>query len=111
MLPVRVNLGGEGEVPGVINVQGPRVLAGPWPLAQDPSRTIQVLIAQGEVFLIADFTNLPFADDSVDEIITTSVPIDTVTSLGPGVQSNEIRRIPKPGGVWVHDYLLAYTKP
>jgi hypothetical protein len=109
--PVRVNLGGEGEVPGVINVQGPWVLAGPWPLARDPARTIQDLIAQGEVFVIADFTQLPFAADSVDEVLTNSVPVDTVTHLGPGVQSSEIRRILKPGGVWVHDNLPAYTKP
>ena len=75
------------------------------------SEAYQSLIAQGEVFLIADFTQLPFADDSADEVITNSVPIDTVTHLGPGAQSGEIRRILKPGGVWVHDTLPAYTKP
>lgn len=112
MSPVRVNLGGEGEIPGVINVQGPWVLPGPWPLARDPSRTIQGLMAQGETFVIADFLQLPFADDSVDEVITNNCPPpDTVTHLGPTVQSGEVRRILISGGRWFIDSIIHYTKP
>lgn len=50
-------------------------------------------------------------DDSVDVVYTNSVPIDINSLLGPGVQSSEIRRILKPGGVWIRDGVLYYTKP
>jgi methyltransferase family protein len=112
MSPVRINLGGEGEILGVINVQGPWVLPGPWPLSRDPNQTIQGLMAQGETFVIADFLQLPFADDSVDEVIMNSCPPqDTVTHLGPTVQSSEVRRILKSGGRWLIDGILHYAKP
>ncbi len=31
--------------------------------------------------------------------------------LGLGVQSSEIRRILKPGGEWIRDGVLEWTKP
>jgi hypothetical protein len=47
----------------------------------------------------------------VDEVITNFVPVDVSTWLGPGVQSGEIMRILKAGGVWVRDGQVYYTKP
>jgi hypothetical protein len=107
---LRVNLGGEGEVPGVLNQQGPWVLDPTWRSSR-AGKTLQELLAQGHQFLITSNTNLPFAADSIEEVITNSVPIDVVTHRGPGVQSVEIKRILKPGGRWVRDGTVFYTKP
>jgi hypothetical protein len=108
--PLRVNLGGEGEVPGVINQQGPWVLDPGWRSSKE-GKTLQELVAEGHQFVIADNKRLPFASDSVDEVITNSVPIDVDTWLGPGVQSSEILRILKPGGRWTHDGVVRFIKP
>jgi ubiquinone/menaquinone biosynthesis C-methylase UbiE len=107
---LRVNLGGEGEEPGVINQQGPWALDPAWRSSRE-GKTLAELQAEGHQFVIADNTQLPFADDSVDEVITNSVPIDRTTQLGPGVQSTEVQRILKPGGSWAHDGVTRYTKP
>jgi prepilin-type processing-associated H-X9-DG protein len=93
-----VNLGGEGEEPGVINQQGPWVLNPNWRCSR-VGRTLQQLFADGHVFIICPNTPLPF-------------PVDTTTAwLGPGVQSSEIRRILKAGGEWFRDGVLEWTKP
>jgi hypothetical protein len=97
-------------VPGVINQQGPWVLNPAWRSSRD-GKTLADLLAQGHTFLIADNRTLPFASDSVDEVITNAVPIDQTTYLGPGVQSSEVVRILKPGGNWIHDGAIVYTKP
>ena len=55
--------------------------------------------------------HLPINDDSVDLVITNSVPVDIVSLGQPGVQSSEIRRILVAGGQWVHDGTVRYTKP
>lgn len=107
---VQVNLGGEGEVSGVLNQQGPWVLDPAWRSSRH-GKTLQDLQAGGHQFVIADNTQLPSADGSVDEVFTNSVPIDSVTHLGPGVQSSEILRILKQGGRWIRDGLVAYVKP
>jgi len=107
---LRVNLGGEGEVPGVINQQGPWVFDPNWTSSRD-GKTLAELQADGHVFVFCSNTQLPFADDSVDEVITNNVPIDFNTSLGPGVQSSEIRRILKSGCSWIHNLNVVYTKP
>lgn len=106
----RVNLGGEGEVPGVLNQQGWWILDPGWRSSRT-GQTLQELTAAGHQFIIADNTRLPFAPDFMDEVITNSVPLDAITSLGPGVQSSEIRRILKTGGRWVHDGKVAWVKP
>jgi hypothetical protein len=108
--PLRVNLGGEGEVPGVINQQGPWILDPAWRSSRT-GKTLTELLAQGHVFVIADNRYLPFPSDSLDEVITNFVPIDQVTHLGPGVQSSEIHRILKPGGFWINNGAIVYTKP
>ena len=99
---IEINLGGEGEIPGVINQLCPWVLTPGWTSSQT-RHTLPQLAAAGHVFLICENLHLPFPDDSVDLVYTNSVPIDRNTHLGPGVQSSEIRRILKPGGRWVHD--------
>jgi hypothetical protein len=105
-----INLGGEGEVPGVVNQQRRAVLSAGWAssLAGD---TLAQLAAQGHDFLICENTSLPINDDSVNLVITNSVPIDVVSLGEPGVQSSEIRRILAPGGRWVHDGNVRFTKP
>lgn len=108
--PVLVNLGGEGEIPGIPNQQGPWGLDPAWRSSRD-GKTLQELMADGHQFIIADNTQLPFADGSVDDVFTNSVPIDRVTHLGPGVQSSEISRILRQGGRWIRDGLVVYVKP
>jgi hypothetical protein len=111
MSPFRVNLGGEGEQPGVLNQQGRWVVLVPTWLSSRTAQPFAALVAAGLDFLICDNTVLPFPDDTVDQVITNGVPIDRVSIYGPGVQSSEIRRILKSGGVWIHDGALVWTKP
>lgn len=108
-----VNLGGESEVPGVLNQQPPWALNPGWRSTTigNPGKTIRELEAEGHQFAIAPNDRLPFADESVDVVYTNSVPIDMTTHLGPGVQSSEIRRILKSGGIWVRDRRVRYRKP
>src|SRR5437764_15337572 len=108
--PYRVNLGGEGEVAGVLNQQGVWALQPGWASSQTGQGRAQ-LAATGHEFLICDNRTIPLPDDCADEIITNSVPVDTTTWLGPGVSSSEIRRILTSGGVWNRNGHLHYTKP
>lgn len=95
-----INLGGENEVPGVLNQQPP------WVAAARPD-----LFPRGGDYLICSNLSIPLPDNSVDVVYTNNVPVDVVTWRGPGVQSSEIRRILKPGGVWIRDGVVYYTKP
>jgi hypothetical protein len=108
-----VNLGGEGEIPGVINQQPPWALGPQWRSTTlgNPGKSIRQLEAEGHQFIIGLNDLLPFANDSIDAVYTNSVPIDVTTHLGPGVQSSEIRRILKSGGVWIKDGWVWYRKP
>lgn len=107
---ILVNLGGEGEVPGAINVQ-PHTLPDDVPLAGAGwGQTLRELAAQGHIVIKADNTRLPFADASVDEVVTNSVPIDRTTHLGPGIQTTEVLRILKPGGQWIDNGIVRVTK-
>jgi hypothetical protein len=111
MTPFRVNLGGEGEVPGVSNQLGRwAVLDVAW-VASQSGQTFSQLVASGNDVLIADNPALPLPDACADEVITDSMPLDKVTRLGPGVQSSEVLRILKSGGVWLDDGLVRYRKP
>jgi hypothetical protein len=105
----RLNLGGEGEIADVINQQPECV-----PSAQHwitVGAHLAPLIAAGEPFLFCRNTDLPFPDGSVDYVFSNSVPVDTNTWLGPGIQSTEVHRILRVGGEWEHDGVLVYTKP
>ena len=99
-----LNIGGEGEIPGVLNVQPPFALLPGWRSTTpgNPGKTVAELEAEGHQFLIAPNDALPFADGSADVVYTGSVPLDTDTRLGPGVYLAEIWRILEPGGRWVH---------
>jgi hypothetical protein len=109
---LRVKLGGEGEVPGVLNQQPPFALLPSWFSWRHGGKTLNEVQALGHQFIIADNTNLPFADGSVDEVFTNNVPLDTnVRGYGPGVQSSEIRRILKSGGRWVHNGQVKHVQP
>jgi RHS repeat-associated protein len=99
---VVVNLGGEGEVSGALNVQGKWVLDEGW-RASRAGQSLPELQAAGHEFAVADNTALPFANQSVDRVITNSVPIDKTTFLGPGVQSSEAWRILRTDGLWINN--------
>lgn len=111
-MPFRINLGGEGEIAGVLNQQGRwSVLLSGWRSSQT-GETLVDLVRAGHDFLIADNIRLPLPDDIADQVITNNIPpVDSVTWLGPAVQSSEIRRILKSGGKWIHNGVLRYTKP
>src|SRR5690349_4825453 len=100
--PLCINLGGEGEILGVLNQQGPWVFLPSWRSSRT-GKTIRELFADGIPFVITSNTSLPFADHTFDIVYTNGVPLDTYTRFGPGVQSSEIARILKPGGVWLKD--------
>lgn len=69
------------------------------------------LLAAGHRFVIAHNPRLPFADDSMDEVLTNGVPIDISTFLGPGIQSREVWRILRPGGRWLDNGRVRWIKP
>jgi hypothetical protein len=110
-----VNLGGEGEVPGVINQQGPWVVLDPRWRSSRGGKTFAELVADDHTFLICSNLSLPFSDESVDVVLTYGVPIDRTTNIyGPGVQSAELKRILKRGGEWQYDDGIStwtWTKP
>jgi hypothetical protein len=94
---VVVNLGGEGEVVGPLNQQGRWVLDPGW-LSRRGGQTLSRLRQLENQFVISTNVSLPFADQSVGTVVTNSVPIDTSTWLGPGIQSSEVWRILQPDG-------------
>lgn len=108
-----INLGGEGEISGVLNQQPPWALNPGWRSTTlgNPGKTIRQLEVEGHQFVIAPNDSLPFADESFDVVYTNGVPIDLTTHLGPGVQTSEIRRILKPCGIWIQDGRIGYRKP
>jgi hypothetical protein len=55
---VEVNLGGEGEVPGAINVQGPWTMDANW--RSVGGETLPELAAKGDPYVVADNQALPF---------------------------------------------------
>ena len=110
-MPFRINLGGEGEIPDVLNQQG-RWVASPGWRASGTNQSFDDLVRVGHNFLIADNVRLSLPDDSVDEVITNNIPpVDSRTWLGPTVQTSEIQRILKAGGRWVHNGVLRFIKP
>jgi hypothetical protein len=107
---LNLNLGGEGELVGMVNQQAPWVLAPNWARSRD-GKSFADVVADGHAFLICPNDKLALPDETVDTVYTNSVPIDVTTWLGPGVQSSEIKRILKSGGHWFRDGVLYYTKP
>jgi SAM-dependent methyltransferase len=107
----RINLGGEGEVLGVLNQQGRWVILDPAWRSSRTGRLFADLVSAGLDFVIADNQTLPFPDDFVDDVLTDSVPLDQNGYYGPGVQTSEIKRILKPGCRWVHEGVVLWVKP
>jgi hypothetical protein len=111
-MPFRINLGGEGEVPDVLNQQGRWVILQPGWRSSQTGQTFDDLVRAGHDFLIADNVRLPLPDNVCDEAITNNIPpVDSLTWLGPTVQTSEIRRILKVGGRWVHNGVIRFVKP
>ena len=111
MSPTRINLGGEGEVPAVLNQQGRWVVHRGW-RSSLTGQTFQALVRAGHTFLVADNLALPLPSGAYDEVITNNTPPeDAITHLGPTVQTSEIRRILKAGGRWIHNGLVRWVKP
>lgn len=110
--PWRINLGGEGEVPGVLNQQGRWVVLPGWG-SSAAGQSLEELVNAGHDLLIADNVNLPIPDESFDEVITKNIPpVNTVNRVwGPTVQTSEIQRILKSGGRWIHDGVVQWVKP
>lgn len=107
---LRLNLGGEGEEPDCINQQPPWV-----DLSFSISRNglpLSTLSQAGTPLLFCENTSLPFADSTVDAVVTNGVPIDQVrTWLGPTLDSREIKRVLKSGSAWYNNGVLVYRKP
>jgi hypothetical protein len=105
--PVVINIGGEGEIVGALNVNLPHLQDPDWRCSRDGSLTLADLQAQGHVFMfVPDMSQLPFADASVDIIHTNNVCIDAIAYLGPCPRSSEIWRVRKSGGIWYRDGIL-----
>jgi hypothetical protein len=106
---IRLNLGGEGEEPDVINQQPERVPSPVHWSALGPH--LAALVAGGQPFLFCRNGELPFPDGTIDYIFSNNVPIDIHTWLGPGVQSSEVYRVLRSGGEWQIDGIVVFTKP
>ena len=115
-----VNIGGEGEIPNVINLQWRGALgryfgrAQTTPSGQPAGRSLAGMLLEGHDFQIYNATTgkLPYSTGSVPKVYTNHLPIDT-SSGGrfPSVSRAEIIRILKPGGQWVRDGVVYFTKP
>jgi len=109
-----INLGGEGEIPGVLNQQRPFCLTPAWLSLR--GETIAQMTARGIPVLICPNDALALPDESVDVVYTNSVPINTNHSFyGLGVQRSEIMRILKSGGTWIdtdsNGLVVIWVKP
>lgn len=110
---IALNLGGEGEIAGVLNQQPPFALHPAWrsTTIRNCGKTIPQLESEGHTFVICPNEQLSFADESVDVVYTNNVPIDRRTHLGPSPQSSEIKRVLKVGGLWIHNGRVRWRKP
>ena len=101
--PIVLNIAGEGEIPGAINVNHPSMTRAT-PLSRDGTKTIGDMMDQGERFVLADNKALPFRTNSIDVVHTKNVPIDVESKVGGAYpQSSEIWRILKSTGTWFRD--------
>ncbi len=90
MSPFRVNLGGEGEVPGALNQQGRWVFQGYYSASQSNLSFEQMVLAGPRFSSVRQYEDCGFPDECCDEVITNNLPpADSFTHLGPSVQSSE----------------------
>lgn len=106
-----VNIGGEGELAGVLNQQGPWVILDPHYRSSVLGLTFTELVAAGHDFLICPNDLRAIPDGSCDVIYTNSIPINRNSTFGPGVQSADIKRKLKAGGVWYRDGQVEWVQP
>ncbi|MCD0458586.1 hypothetical protein LOC72_03800 [Roseiconus lacunae] len=111
-----INIGGTGEVPGAVNLQGRWAFDAGWfgqasPTA--PAKSLARMVLEGHLFKIynAWSRKLPYKDSSVPEVHTNSVPVDVPDGLFPSIVSSEIKRVLVSGGKWIRDGVVEYTKP
>jgi RHS repeat-associated protein len=108
--PLIINVGGEGEVPGVVNVNTPWILD-PNFRSAGGSFTLTELQVQGAQFVIYQpGSPLPYGTGTVDQVITNGVPIDLDYLGQPGINSAEIWRVLKPNGIWLNNE-VPQTRP
>jgi hypothetical protein len=105
-----VNLGGEGEIPRVLNQQRAAVLSGNWASCHR-GETLQQLGHAKHNFLICDNASLAIQDSSVRAVITNNVPLDKDVLGEAGISTREIERILIAGGRWIHNSRVVFTKP
>lgn len=95
MSEIIINLGGEGEHPGAINVNLDCVLHPDWCASRDGTTMLPDVKQSGPV-VVARSDCLPFAPGCADKILTNSVPVGNwSTSMGPAYHPDEIKRIKK----------------
>ena len=105
-----VNLGGEGEVPGVLNQQDGVCVERYWHVART-RETFAEAVRRGLPFLICPNDALTLPDGCADAVVSSDVPIGK-TGLGrSGIVKAEVIRILKPGGTWTHDKRVRFRKP
>ncbi len=92
MKEIVINLGGEGEIPGAIDVNHPIILDNQWRCSRNGLPLNEV--RQG-CTVVCCGDRLPFCDHCADKVVTNGVPIDIMTWMGPGYSSKEIKRIRK----------------
>lgn len=106
-----INLGGEGEEPGVRNQQPDWVPTDPHWRSQRNKMWPQFATRVPDVDYVPN-DPLPYADSTFDVVRTNSAPVDRPGPTGkPGLKRSEIKRILKPGGKWVRDGLVEWVKP
>jgi hypothetical protein len=110
---VIVNLGGEGEVAGVINQNLKVILDDGFVVSRGTGESLADLQKAGHTFVVSQNEFLPFASNSVDEVITNGVPLAQKGEgfLGPGIQPSEVQRILQSGGKWIDNGKTIYIKP
>ena len=106
-----INLGGEGEIPNVINQQPLWVESKPNWRSSRHGLTINELKVDGHRFEFCSNDHLSFADNSVSIVYTNHVRIGGKSHLGPWVPESEIWRILANGGLWYHNGILKWVKP
>jgi RHS repeat-associated protein len=98
-----INLAGEGEVAGAVNVNGKWITETGWRTSRNSSIGLRDLQGAGHEFVIADNAALPFADKSINTVITNNVRLDASSHLGAYPQTSEIWRVLSDSGTWIHN--------
>ena len=109
--PPAINLAGEGEIPGVLNQNIKEILDPRWRRSADGLTLREVRnLPHRPQFVISANDRLPFRSNYFQTVYTNSAPINKSTIFGPGVVPSEVVRILRPGGQWIVDGSLHFTK-